>query len=472
MPFLWLILGLSALGLLILLPRLYVLAMIVALVGSVVVIVTLGSVAHGRMDWIVLGWVTFFPLGYYFLSFPATRPILTLDRVVVALFILGAISVGRSRSFPILTDVRTAGCWWLGFLAVSLLSIWDLPYSEMLGPLRILIDCFAMPALLCWLIMCYFDVRKNLAWLHACSCVMATYIGAIGLVELVTGKNLLEFTDTAEFTQAGDIKLFRVDGPFESATAFGLIGIIVFFFILYLRRYLPNRLPVWHAALHRVGVLAALGAGLMPMHRGLVVALIAVCLVDYFSKIHLMSRRSWQVLWLFLLGAIVTGKVLVPDLYSDRVTNADNIYVRWAQHKQTMRVIADHPLLGVGIDRFYTAVSMSPRYFATFRGFDSLNFTHNTMLSIAAETGIFGLMCYLLAQLFFARAMWRTRQINPLGFQAFFCLFMIYTIFGLDITSGYFSDINLCYMLTFGVIAQLQARSVAGGVHLRSVQNA
>ena len=470
-PALWLILGMSALGLSILLPRLYVLAVVAAIAGWVLVIVTLGSLTQGRVDWIVLGWITFFPLGYYFLSFPATRPLFTLDRAVIALLILGAISIGRPRAFPMLTDVRVAGWWWLGFLVISLLSIWELPYSEMIPPLRILIDSFAMPAFLCWLIMCHFDVRKNLAWLHACSCIMSAYIWAIGFAELVTGRNLLQFTDTTQFTQSGDVKLMRVDGPFESGTSYALIGIIGFFFILYLRRYLPKRLPVWQATLHWVGVLAALGVGLMPMHRGLVVALIAVCLVDYFSNIHLVSRRSWQVLWLFLLAGIVTAKILVPELYSDRVTGTDNIYSRLAQHKQTVQVITDHPIIGVGIDRFYTAVSMSPRYFTSFRGFDSMNFAHNTILLIAAETGILGLMCYLLAQFFFARAIWRTRKINPLGCETFFCLFMIYTIFGLDVTVGYFSDINLWYMLTFGVITQLQARSVAEALQLRSGPN-
>lgn len=460
-----------ATGLLLLVPTEWVLLSAAAVLVFVAFFtLVLGSVAHGRMDWIILAWITFFPLGYYFLSFPPEKPIFTLDRLLILLCIFGIVLIDRVQALPILTDIKTAGWWWLGFLIVALLSIWHLSYREMVGPLHILVEDFGMPVLLGWFVMRYFDVRAQVVWLHACSCVMATYIWAIGFAELVTGRNLLAFTDTTQFVQADDIKVLRIDGPFESGSSYALIGIISFFFILYLRRYLPKRLAAWQATLHWVGVLAALGVGLMPMHRGLVIALIAVCLVDYFSNIHLVSRRSWQVLGLFLLGAVVTAKVLIPSLYSDRVTDTGNIYVRLAQHIQTAQVIADYPLLGVGLNCFGDAVSMNSRYFATFRGFESINFTHNTLLSITAETGFLGLVCYVLAQFYFARAIWRTRKLSPWGWQAFLCIFMVYTIFGLDVTSGYFSDVNLWFMLACGVIAQLQAQSVDEVLRRRPVQ--
>ncbi len=471
-PILWSILVLAGVGSLILIPRLYVLGMFGAVIAWAVIVVTLGSVAYGKLDWLVLCWVVFFPLGYYFLSLPEEKPIFTLDRAFVALLVLGLVSIGRSRGFPIFDDIKRAGWWWAGFLVAAFLSLWDLSAREMVGPLHILVEDFLMPAVLGFFIMRYFDVRKNLVWLHAGCCIMAFYIGVMGLIELVTAQDLLPLGETGQFLETDNATLFRVDGPFANATSYALIGMVTFFFILYQRRYLPERLPAWQAILHWLGAVSALAAGLMTLHRGMVLALVAVCVVDYFSKVSFVPRRTWQILWLLVIGGVLVGKVFYPGVYNDRVSNPDNFYLRLAQHRQTFQVIADHPVVGVGINRFYEAVYMNPRYFVTYMGFDPMNYVHSNILSIAAETGILGLAGYLLAQFFFAKAMWKTRRINPLGWQTFLYILMIYTIFGLDVTSGYFSDLNLWYLLTLGVIAQLQARSVVDFLQTQSSEKA
>lgn len=458
-----LLLGAALLALLclLLLPRLYMLAILGAFAAWVTAVLVLGSVTNGRFDWIVLAWIALFPFGYYFLSFPADKPIFTLDRAAIGLCILGALCVGRSQALPILTDIKTAAWWWAAFLGTAVLSMLHLPFRDQLGPLHVLIDSFALPALLGAFVMMYFDVRKNLRWVHAGCCIMSICIGTVGVVELITVQDLFSIAGTATFEETDKVTLFRVDGPFESSAAYALIGMIALFLILYLRRFLPKQLPLWQKAMHGMGVTGALGTGLMTMHRGMVLALLAVCVVDYCSKTSLMPRRRWLVLFVSLLIAVVTIKVLFPELYERRVTSPDNFYQRLAQHRQTAEVITDHPLFGVGLTCFYDSVYMNPRYMFTYKGLDSMNFAHNNLLSIGAETGIAGLLCYLLSQFYFAKAMWKSRKISPLGWQVFLYIVMIYTIFGLDVTSGYFSDVNLWFILSCSLIAQLQARSIA-----------
>ena len=59
-------------------------------VGICVVLYFVAATLNGRVDPTILFWVLIFPLGYYFLSFPRERSIITLDRVLpVVLFSLG-----------------------------------------------------------------------------------------------------------------------------------------------------------------------------------------------------------------------------------------------------------------------------------------------------------------------------------------------------------------------------------------------
>ncbi len=458
---LWFVGALLGLTTLAFLPHLYALALAAALVAWLIAIFTLGNVTTGRIGGLVLFWVLIFPLGYYFLSFPSTKPVFTLDRAFIALCLLAALCINRNSARPMLADIKTAGWWWMAFLFSCALSLTQVPLQDLLGPLRILIDGFVLPIVLGAFVILYFDAEKHIVGLHAASCLMAMYIGAIGFIELVTVQDLMSVAGTATFEETDKVTLFRVDGPFESSAAYALIGMITLFFILYLRSYLPERLPSWQRMLHYLGVVGALATGLMTFHRGMVIALSVVFVIDYFSKHHLIPKSRWQFLAGILIAGILILKFVFPELYERRVSNPDNLYQRMAQHQQTLKVIRDHPILGVGIDRFYESVYLNPRYVFFYNGLESMNFVHNNVLSIAAETGLVGLLCYFAAQFTFARAIWRARKFNPLGWHTLLYIFLVYTIFGMDVTSGYFSDVNLWFMLACGVIAELQARSVA-----------
>src|SRR5229473_4759584 len=64
---------------------------LVVVIGCVALwfLALVGEAVRGRIDGILLWWAGAFPLGYYFLSFPRERSIVTLDRVVILLALLG-----------------------------------------------------------------------------------------------------------------------------------------------------------------------------------------------------------------------------------------------------------------------------------------------------------------------------------------------------------------------------------------------
>jgi hypothetical protein len=79
-------------------------------------------------------------------------------------------------------------------------------------------------------------------------------------------------------------------------------------------------------------------------------------------------------------------------------------------------------------------------------------------MTVLSEEGIVGLIFYISAQAFFIRAMWRIRKLYPPGWLAFLYCLLVYVLIGLDFATVYFSDINLLYIFTLGIIYQFQIR--------------
>jgi hypothetical protein len=249
-----------------------------------------------------------------------------------------------------------------------------------------------------------------------------------------------------------------VDGPFENSSVLSLVGVLGFFFIIYSRRLIGGSLTNTQRLLHGMGVLSALASALMPMNRGLIIAILVSASIDYFAKVPLISRTTWNYLFIALLFVAVAAKLFYPGVFEDRVTRGENFYQRIAQDIQTSEVIRDHPLMGVGFNLYPATVTGDPRYAVEWRGLEAMNVPHNSLLSVLAEEGIVGFLLYAGGQLYFIRAMWRMRTVNRLGWQVFLYCILVYIIFGFDVGIAYYSDLNLFYMFVLGIILQIQLR--------------
>jgi O-antigen ligase len=288
-------------------------------------------------------------------------------------------------------------------------------------------------------------------------------IAIIAGIELLTGRNLLPWVGAVqEWVETSDARIMRVDGPFENSSVLSLVGALGFLLLLYLRRLIPKPLTNSRRALHIFGVLAAFGSVLMPMNRGLVIALLVCAIIDYFSRTRLISRRAWTGLFALILLVIGIGKLLYPEIYEDRITRGDNLYQRIAQHQQTFEVIRDHPFTGVGYNLYRDAVEGNSRYEVRWKGFTAMNVPHSSLMAVLADEGFIGFVFYVGAQAFFLRAMWRVRMVNRLGWQLFLYFVLLYTIFGLDVGISYYSDLNIFYMFVLGITLQIQLQMASG----------
>ncbi len=458
-PLYWMLVLLSLVPLCIVLPMAPLKVGIGAIAGWVLLLWVAIGFVRGQFHYVIPMWVALYPYCYYFLTFPRERSIFTVDRALILLLVVEMLllSRGEMAAAPLTREIRISAYFWGLFLLVCFFSLASHAPSHELAFYRLLVEGMLMPALLGLYAMRYFPLLKDLRMLHACACLLGLGLCATGLIELTTNIDLFPWEGSEPmFT---DTHLRRADGPFEQQIVLSVVAILALFFILYLRRLMPQNISPRRVLLHRVGCVASLVAALLPLNRGLVFALAPIALIDSFSKHRFISRRLWATFFTMILLAAVAARMLNPRLYDDRVSSPDNAYQRVAQHMETLRVVDEYPLFGVGFGLYHDVASQNPRYMVKWNGIESMNFPHNVLMTVLSEEGIVGLLFYILAQVFLFRAMWKIRKAYPAGWLAFLYCFLIYLLIGLDFAIVSFSDINLFYVFILGTIYQHQIRT-------------
>jgi O-Antigen ligase len=460
-PLFWVLVLLSLLPLCVVLPLGSTTMGLVAIAGWTTLMWVAIAFVRRTFHYAVLIWLSVYPFCYYFFSYPAERSIFTIDRAFIALLVIEIFVLSpKSSAVQLTRDVRISGCFWILYLLVCFRSLAGHPIFEVLGSYRLLLDGLVMPPLLGMYALRLFPITTNLKRIHFAICILMLGIAAIAGTELLTGMNLLPWPGAVEtWVQTNDIKIIRVDGPFENSSILSVIGMIGFFLITYSRRLIEDGTTSGQRFLHRAGVLGSLACALMPMNRGSLVAFLVCACIDYVAREPLIPRTVWSCIFVLLVLTGLISRLFYPGLFEDRVTRRDNFDQRVAQDLQTSEVIHDHPLLGVGFNLYSNTVVGDPRYSVRWRGFEAMDVPHNSLLAVMAEEGIVGFIFYLASQIFFVRAMWRLRNANGLGWRVFLYCILVYAIVGLDVGLAYFSDLNLFYMFVLGILLQIQLRS-------------
>jgi putative inorganic carbon (HCO3(-)) transporter len=124
---------------------------------------------------------------------------------------------------------------------------------------------------------------------------------------------------------------------------------------------------------------------------GFTAFLVSIGLVFLLSAARSSAARKWVVVALVVLAVVL---LLLQSSLATRLLgdDADAAYSRIPLMRLAFRIIADHPLLGVGANNFGTV--MDDYVTGNFRH-DFLYTVHNRYLLIWAETGLLGLLAYL-----------------------------------------------------------------------------
>jgi hypothetical protein len=457
-PLLWVLGLLSLVPLCIIVPMAPPRLGVAALAIWIAVIWAVISLARNQFHYLVPIWVAIYPYCYYLLSYPTERSIFTIDRAFIILMVV-AIFVAVRRPLPPDRDLQISGYLWAVYLLVCFLSLRGHNPTEILPSYRFLIDGMVMPAVFGLYIIRHFPLVRDLGKLHVGACVLGLGLFLTGLIEVTTEIDLFPWTGSEPMYT--DTHLRRADGPFEQQVVLSVVAILAFFFILYLGRVPGEEFSARRKLLHRTACFAAMGAALLPLNRGLIFALVPIACIEFWSQHRLIPRRIWAGFFTIILLSMIAARTLNPRLYQDRVSDPNNFYQRLAQHQETLRVVQESPLFGVGFGLYHEVAIRNPQYMARWNGIESMNVPHNVLMTVLSEEGVLGLFLYVTAQVFFIRAMWKIRAAYTPGWLAFVYCVLVYVLIGLDYATVSFADINLLYMLILGSIYQLQMRIVA-----------
>lgn len=428
--------------------------------------------ADGDAEPIVLLWLAICPMGYYFLSFPRQNPVISLDRMVVVL-LLAAIALCPPERVTRIPNSLSRCAWaWGVFLLAAVVSLVNVKGFQ--SSLSFLVDVFLLPAVLGWYVIACFPVRRYLHLLHTIICVVTIYSCAIGLAEIVLGTDLMPFAGANEY-RAGDttLDILRVNGPYSVNNSFGLIGLVTFCLLGFLRHNMGKDVSRWRKLLHGIAIVAAAAQALLPLFRSIAITLIIILCLDLFREI---SRR--QKLLRVAVLALIGGSVLVvalsvEGLFEERISNADNFYVRIAQQKQNFRIFLDNPILGVGFNNYYAVASSKPGSAASYEGTESLDYPHSNLGAVLAETGVIGVTPFVISQILLVAAFWRLRKSGKASGNSvwifFVYIFISYWISGSALTSGYYSDLNLWYMFALAVVYKYAITQTASSLPVPTV---
>jgi len=135
----------------------------------------------------------------------------------------------------------------------------------------------------------------------------------------------------------------------------------------------------------------------LTLMRGLWMSLAAGWLVQTARRNFMRFLRVTPVVavlvWVFLKCVL---PVVAKDVVEQRLRNEGTVNARIATYKSALAMFADYPILGVGFSSFAEVIeTTSGRYERFHKGEPSVTLPHNVFMSLLAETGIVGILCFL-----------------------------------------------------------------------------
>jgi hypothetical protein len=427
------------------------LALVIALIAMAGI-----AMAKGDSDMILVGWIFLYPLGYYLLSYPRDRPVFQFDRLLIFCLLVGILAAPKHRIRKIPDDLKRSAIAWFFFLAVTCISFLMAKNALTVG--RLIVDSLLLPAILGFYIVRQFRLRGHEKWLHAAICTISIYCAVIGLVEIVQQRDLMAFEASENYllfdpSDPTAFTFLRPNGPFRSDSTFAIAGLISFFLLAFLWTQIRDSAGPWRRILHYIGVFAALLQANLPVFRSIFIALIVVAIIDVFWTTGM--RRALRLAALGVIPVVIIAiGILFPSILQDRASS-ENISGRWSQERQTWRIFIDHPVFGVGLSNFLQEATTHPRYQADLHNDPPLNYPHNNLGWIAAETGILGLVPYVLSQILLVVAFRRLDKRGKRGQTAwryFVFIFLSYWITGMVETSAYFDEMNMWFLFAVALL--------------------
>ena len=410
---------------------------------------------------VLLTWFLTSPLLSFVIHLPSDDPVVTFDRVSL---LLVAILMATQRIANRGPDPRAARfeIVWALLCAIALVSA--AAQSNHLGySLRIAVDSFCLPLIAFHSARKYFASRGLGHILLGGAAAVALFLFATGAYELLVRADLFPF-EGSQLVRESEI---RVNGPFNSDSSYAVICLLLALFLRAAPRALAVTLDRGARIIHRIAIACAAVASLFPLYRIVGAALLVSWIV---LEAAISKRREWMLprsRRALAAAAIVVVTLAAAALLFDfssegRLSSARNVYGRVATWEAGVGIVMDRPLFGAGLsnynDYFNLKYSRADQWRGSVGNARPVGYPHSNGLWIAAELGLAAFVLYVIANVYLFLIGYRglkravtTQQRIAAG--CWVALLAAYWIPGLTLTSGAYSDLNLCFFFLLGVLS-------------------
>jgi O-antigen ligase len=430
---------------------------------------------------VLICWFATAPLAAFYVRFPTNRSIVTYDRIVFAslAFVLllswkrcvtGSPKEGtaRSRRFS-MSKFEVA--WAL--LALLALASAVTRAGHVAYAIRMAVDILVLPLVTFHIARNYFDLRRAGKQLSLACIALALFLLVTGAFEFVTGIDLFAFKGS-EILREGER---RVNGPFLSDSSFAVICLLLFVFLQAAPRMFHLRLDRGAKLVYASSLVAAVLGALLPLFRAVAIALVVCWIFLSWSARAgnsqtlrglargLMRSRSFSLGILTVVMLIAIGgwfTTMAPSIAGRRLTDPRTAFGRLATWEAAAEITLDNPVFGAGLgnyrdyfDATHYYADEPPEEVLDTRAVDS---PHSNALWISSELGLTGFSLYIAANVYlllmglraFKNAGDRRQRVTA---SCFLALVFAYWIPGLTLSSGYYSDVNLCFFFLTGALS-------------------
>lgn len=322
------------------------------------------------------------------------------NRILLALALLALFHERTRRRPEAEPGARTWPQWEPAALAMAALLLWATGSAIAAGTLHTslgfyaLLDRLAFPFLFFFAGPWIFRTPQQRDLLLKVLVLIGLYLGATAFFEVIGPKSLIRprFIDDP----ALGIHYGRARGPFLSAEPDGLIMLTCAFAAW----YAVVRLRWWWqpVALASAG-LASLGC-LLTLTRSIWLGFVLAVAVAAFREPRI--RRWFPAVGLALVLGLLAALTSLPGLQhqvDDRAQTESSLYDRASTNHAAVRMVAEHPVFGVGWVRFVDANQDYVRQSDDLPiGYTRIE-AHNVFLGRAAELGLPGVALFVICVL-------------------------------------------------------------------------
>jgi O-antigen ligase len=445
---------------------------------------------------VMIAWFATSPLASFYIRIPADRSIITYDRAVFALIVImlllkptttpqPATERGSFHRFgaPLLSSLSISKfelAWAL--LAVLALASALVKSNNVAFAMRIAIDTFWLPLVAFHVARNYVDLRKVGKLLLLGGIGLSLFLFATGAFEFATGTDLFAYRGV-DLVRAGER---RVNGPFATDSSFAIVSLLLFLFLLAAPRLFSVRFDRTGKLAYACGVTASALGALLPLFRGVGIALVVGWIVlqssnsDKSSPIRrwVLSRALPLLAVGILIGFVWWMATMAPSNAGDRLTSPRTAFGRLATWQAAAEISLDNPITGVGLNNYADYFDASHYYSdeapEEILDAKAVNSPHSNLLWISAELGLPGLTLYITANVYLILMGWRAFKRTPgkrgrVAACCFLALVAAYWIPGLTLSSGYYSDLNLYFLFLLGALSGSSASARAAGHNPRLI---